>query len=165
MVPSTPTSQAFIQSTTGTLTSPSPLAKGQWGSWGIALPNSSLYPGFNTNEADYNSTNQDVLTKTTWAAVPGKESDDNDKTIIKTTASSKKTDSYPVYYGVRVDNPVSVPADTYAAQVVYTATTNEVPMPNITSINPDQYELGSGNSNAITISATSSLTPTRSGLT
>ena len=96
MVPSTPTSQAFIQSTTGTLTNPSPLDKGQWGSWGIALPNSSLYTGFNTNEADYNSTNQDVLTRTTWAAVPGKESDDSDKTIIKTTASSKKTDSYPV---------------------------------------------------------------------
>ena len=150
MVPSTPTSQAFIQSTTGTLTSPSPLAKGQWGSWGIALPNSSLYPGFNTNEADYNSTNQDVLAKTTWVAVPGKEADDGSKTIIKTTTQSRKTDAYPVYYGVRVDSPVSVPADTYAAQVVYTATTNEVPMPTITSINPNQYELGSGGSNVVT---------------
>ena len=58
MVPSTPTSQAFIQSTTGTLTNPSPLDKGQWGSWGIALPNSSLYSGFNANEADYSSTNR-----------------------------------------------------------------------------------------------------------
>ena len=151
MVPSTPTSQAFIQSTTGTLTSPSPLAKGQWGSWGIALPNSSLYPGFNTNEADYNSTNQDTLAKTTWAAVPGKEADDNTKTIIKTTTQSRKTDAYPVYYGVRVDSPVSVPADTYTAQVVYTATTNEVSMSTITSINPNQYELGSGVSNIVTI--------------
>ena len=158
MTPSATTSQAFIQSTTGTLANPTYLDKGQWGSWGIALPNSSLYTGFNTNEMDYSSTDQDVLHKTTWAAVPGKESDDSDKTIIKTTASSKKTDSYPVYYGVRVDSPVSVPADTYAAQVVYTATTNEVPIPTITSINPNQYELGSGNSNAITISATSSLT-------
>ena len=154
MVPSTPTSQAFIQSTTGTLTSPSPLAKGQWGSWGIALPNSSLYPGFNTNEADYNSTNQDTLAKTTWAAVPGKESDDGDKTIIKTTASSKKTDSYPIYYGVRVDSPVSVPADTYAAQVVYTATTNEVPMPTITSTSSNAYELGSGADSTVTIAGT-----------
>ena len=51
---------------------------------GVALPNSSLYTGFNTNEMDYSSTDQDVLYKTTWAAVPGKESDDNDKTIIKT---------------------------------------------------------------------------------
>ena len=143
MVPSTPTSQAFIQSTTGTLTSPSPLAKGQWGSWGVALPNSSLYPGFNTNEADYNSTNQDTLAKTTWAAVPSKETDDNTKTIIKTTTSSKTTDTYPVYYGVRVDNPVSVPADTYTTEVVYTATTNEVEKPTITSIDPNQYELGS----------------------
>ena len=142
-VSSNPTSQAFIQSTTGTLTNPSPLDKGQWGSWGIALPNSSLYTGFNTNEADYNSTNQDVLTRTTWAAVPGKESDDSDKTIIKTTASSKKTDSYPVYYGVRVDSPVSVPADTYTAQVVYTATTNEVPVPTITNLSQNSYELGS----------------------
>ena len=143
MVPSTPTSQAFIQSTTGTLTSPSPLAKGQWGSWGIALPNSPLYPGFNTNEADYNSTNQDTLAKTTWAAVPGKEADDNTKTIVKTTTSSKKTDTYPVYYGVMVDNPVSVPADTYTTEVVYTATTNEVEKPTITSIDHNQYELGS----------------------
>ena len=116
MTPSATTSQAFIQSTTGTLANPTYLDKGQWGSWGIALPNSSLYPGFNTNEMDYSSTDQDVLHKTTWAAVPGKESDDSDKTIIKTTASSKKTDSYPVYYGVRVDSPVSVPADTYAAK-------------------------------------------------
>ena len=152
MTPTTSTSQAFIQSTTGTLANPTYLDKGQWGSWGIALPNSSLYTGFNTNEADYNSTNQDVLTKTTWAAVPGKESDDSDKTIIKTTASSKKADSYPVYYGVRVDSPVSVPADTYAAQVVYTATTNEVPVPTITNLSKNSYELGSGASSQITIS-------------
>ena len=157
MTPATATSQAFIQSTTGTLTNPSSLDKGQWGSWGIALPNSSLYTGFNTNEADYNSTNQDVLTKTTWAAVPGKESDDSDKTIIKTTASSKKTDSYPVYYGVRVDSPVSVPADTYAAQVVYTATTNEVPIPTITSINPNSYTLDGGASGQVTITGTNLL--------
>ena len=154
MVPSTPTSQAFIQSTTGTLTSPSPLAKGQWGSWGIALPNSSLYPGFNTNEADYNSTNQDTLAKTIWAAVPSKEADDNVKTIIKTTISSKATDTYSVYYGARVDNPASTPADTYAAQVVYTATTNEAPAPSIISLDPSQYELGSGASNQITINGT-----------
>ena len=150
-------SQAFIQSTTGTLANPTYLDKGQWGSWGIALPNSSLYTGFNTNEMDYSSTDQDVLHKTTWAAVPGKESDDSDKTIIKTTASSKKTDSYPVYYGVRVDSPVSVPADTYAAQVVYTATTNEVPMPTMTSIDPNQYELDSGASGQITINGTNLL--------
>ena len=154
MTPTTSTSQAFIQSTTGTLTNPSPLDKGQWGSWGIALPNSSLYSGFNTNEADYNSTNQDVLTRTTWAAVPGREADDGSKTIIKTTTQSKKTDTYPVYYGVRVDSPVSVPADTYTAQVVYTATTNEVPVPKITNLSKDSYELGSGDSSQITISGT-----------
>ena len=154
MTPSATTSQAFIQSTTGTLANPTYLDKGQWGSWGVALPNSSLYTGFNTNEMDYSSTDQDVLHKTTWAAVPGKESDDNDKTIIKTTASSKKTDSYPVYYGVRVDGPVSVPADTYAAQVVYTATTNEVPTPTITSTSSNTYELGSGADSTVTIAGT-----------
>lgn len=146
MTPSATTSQAFIQSTTGTLTNPSSLDKGQWGSWGIALPNSSLYTGFNTNEMDYSSTDQDVLHKTTWAAVPGKEADDGSKTIIKTTTQSRKTDAYPVYYGVRVDSPVSVPADTYTAQVVYTATTNEVPVPTTTNIDPNQYELGSNTS-------------------
>ena len=154
MTPATSTSQAFIQSTTGTLANPSLLDKGQWGSWGIALPNSSLYPGFNTNEADYSSTSQDTLAKTTWAAVPGKEVDDASKTIIKTTTWSKKTDTYPVYYGVRVTNPSSTPADTYTAQVVYTATTNEVPAPSITSISPDSYTLDSGTSGQITISGT-----------
>ena len=154
MTPTTSTSQAFIQSTTGTLTNPSSLDKGQWGSWGIALPNSSLYTGFNTNEADYNSTNQDTLAKTTWAAVPGKEADDGSKTIIKTTTQSRKTDAYPVYYGVRVDSPVSVPADTYTAQVVYTATTNEVPMPTITSTSSNTYELGSGAGGTVTITGT-----------
>ena len=154
MTPSATTSQAFIQSTTGTLANPTYLDKGQWGSWGVALPNSSLYTGFNTNEMDYSSTDQDVLHKTTWAAVPGKESDDSDKTIIKTTASSKKTDTYPIYYGVRVDSPVSVPADTYAAQVVYTATTNEVPMPTITSTSSNTYELGSGADSTVTITGT-----------
>ena len=143
MTPATSTSQAFIQSTAGTLANPSPLDKGQWGSWGIALPNSSLYTGFNTNEADYNSTNQDVLTKTTWAAVPGKEADDGSKTIIKTTTPSRQTDTYSVYYGVRVANPASTPADTYTAEVVYTATTNEVPVPTITNLSKDSYELGS----------------------
>ena len=154
MTPSATTSQAFIQSTTGTLANPTYLDRGQWGSWGVALPNSSLYTGFNTNEMDYSSTDQGVLHKTTWAAVPGKESDDSDKTIIKTTASSKKTDSYPVYYGVRVDSPVSVPADTYAAQVVYTATTNEVPTPAITSTSSNTYELGSGADSTVTIAGT-----------
>ena len=146
MTPSATTSQAFIN--------PSSLDKGQWGSWGIALPNSSLYTGFNTNEADYNSTNQDVLTRTTWAAVPGKEAEDGSKTIIKTTTQSRQTDTYPVYYGVRVDSPVSVPADTYTAQVVYTATTNEVPMPTITSTSSNTYELGSGADSTVTITGT-----------
>ena len=145
MTPTTSTSQAFIQSTTGTLTNPSPIDKGQWGSWGIALPNSSLYTGFNTNEADYNSTNQDTLAKTTWAAVPGKEADDGSKTIIKTTTQSRQTDTYSVYYGVRVDNPVSVPADTYTAQVVYTATTNEVPEPTISNIAPSSITVDNKN--------------------
>ena len=80
--------------------------------------------------------------------------DDGSKTIIKTTTQSKKTDTYPVYYGVRVDSPVSVPADTYTAQVVYTATTNEVPVPKITNLSKDSYELGSGDSSQITISGT-----------
>ena len=154
MLPATSSSNAFIQSTSGALTNPSALDKGQWGSWGIALPNSSLYTGFNTNEADYASTNQDVLSKTTWAAVPSKEAEDSNKTIIKTTTQSKKTDTYPVYYGVRVDSPVSVPADTYTAQVVYTATTNEVPVPTIDTLSKNSYELGSGASGQITISGT-----------
>ena len=38
MTPSATTSQAFIQSTTGTLANPTYLDKGQWGSWGLALP-------------------------------------------------------------------------------------------------------------------------------
>ena len=51
--------------------------------------------------------------------------------------------SRDIYYGVRVDNPNELLAGNYQAEVVYTATTNEVPAPTIDSLNQNSYELGS----------------------
>ena len=59
-----------------------------------------------------------------------------------------------IYYGVRVDHPEQLLAGNYQAEVVYTATTNEVEKPTITNIDPNQYELGSGASGQITINGT-----------
>ena len=55
-----------------------------------------------------------------------------------------------VYYGVRVDHPESTPAGNYTAQVVYSVTA-KLQEPVLTNIEPSTYELGSNESNTITI--------------
>ena len=57
---------------------------------------------------------------------------------------------YDVYYGVRVDHPESTPAGNYTAQVVYSVTA-KLQEPVLTNIEPSTYELGSNESNTITI--------------
>ena len=48
-----------------------------------------------------------------------------------------------VAYAAKVTSPFQMTAGNYQAEVVYTATTNEVEKPTITNIDPNQYELGS----------------------
>ena len=116
-----------IPTTTGNLTTPSKLANN---TWGYVLTNPT---GQETNAI--------------WAGLQPS----THKTAIATTNSlSNQTDNYSVYYGVKVDNPSQLLAGDYQTQVVYTAAVKLPGKPTITSVSPNQYELGSGGSNVVT---------------
>lgn len=108
------------------LTNPTTLANNQWG---VALPGSTLYPNKYSNANDYTSTDQTTLANTKYAAIPGKgSSDSQDSTILtKNSPANQATgDSTTIYYGVKVSP--SIQADTYSAEVTYTATAT-IPTP------------------------------------
>ncbi len=114
------------------LTNPTTLANNQWG---IALPGSTLYPNKYSNANDYTSTDQTTLANTKYAAIPGKgSSDDQDSTILtKNSPANQATgDSTTIYYGVKVSP--SIQADTYSAEVTYTATAIIPPAPELTKL-------------------------------
>ena len=111
-----------IPTTTGNLTTPSKLANN---TWGYVLTNPT---GQETNAI--------------WAGLQPS----THKTAIATTNSlSNQTDNYSVYY-----NPSQLLAGDYQTQVVYTAAVKLPGKPTITSVSPNQYELGSGGSNVVT---------------
>ena len=113
------------------LTNPTTLANNQWG---VALPGSTLYPNKYSNTNDYTSTDQTTLANTKYAAIPGKgSSDDQDSTILtKNSPANQATgDSTTIYYGVKVSP--SIQADTYSAEVTYTATAI-IPTPTLTRL-------------------------------
>ena len=113
------------------LANPTTLANNQWG---IALPGSTLYPNKYSNTNDYTSTDQTTLANTKYAAIPGKgSSDGQDSTILtKNSPANQATgDSTTIYYGVKVSP--SIQADTYSAEVTYTATAT-IPTPTLTKL-------------------------------
>ena len=113
------------------LTNPTTLANNQWG---VALPGSTLYPNKYSNTNDYTSTDQTTLANTKYAAIPGKgSSDDQGSTILtKNSPANQATgDSTTIYYGVKVSP--SIQADTYSAEVTYTATAT-IPTPTLTRL-------------------------------
>ena len=61
------------------------------------------------------------------------------------------TSSTDINYGVKVEHPESIPAGNYVANIVYTATVEQLRQPILTSVTPNTYELGSGADNTITI--------------
>ena len=61
------------------------------------------------------------------------------------------TSSTDINYGVKVEHPESMPAGNYIANIVYTATVEQLRQPVLTSVTPNTYELGSGADNTITI--------------
>ena len=61
------------------------------------------------------------------------------------------TSSTDINYGVKVEHPESMPAGNYIANIVYTATVEQLRRPILTSVTPNTYELGSGADNTITI--------------
>ena len=113
------------------LTNPTTLADNQWG---VALPGSTLYPNKYSNTNDYTSTDQTTLANTKYAAIPGKgSSDGQDSTILtKNSPANQATgDSTTIYYGVKVSPDIQ--ADTYSAEVTYTATAT-IPTPALTKL-------------------------------
>ena len=120
-----------IPTTTGNLSTPSKLDNN---TWGYVLTNPA---GQETNAI--------------WA---GLQPSTNKTSIVTTNSLSNQTDNYPVYYGVKVDNPSELLAGDYQTQVVYTATVKLPGEPTITSVSPNQYELGSNGNSTVTIAGT-----------
>ena len=115
-----------IPATSGNLTTPSQLANN---TWGYTL----------TSPAGHES---DAV----WT---GLQPSTNRTAIATTSALSGQTDTYSVYYGVRVDHPEQLLAGNYQAEVVYTATTNEVPAPSIDNIAPSSITVDSKNTTIV----------------
>ena len=115
-----------VPATSGNLTAHSQLANN---TWGYTL----------TSPAGHES---DAV----WA---GLQPSTNRTAIATTSALSGQTDTYSVYYGVRADNPNELLAGNYQAEVVYTATTNEVLAPSINNIKPSSITVDSKNTTIV----------------
>ena len=111
-----------IPTTTGTITANSKLANN---TWGYALTDPTGH------ESD-----------AVWA---GLQPSTNKTAIATTNSLSGQTDTYSVYYGVRVGHPEQLLAGNYTAEVVYTATANEVPAPSIDNIAPSSITVDNKN--------------------
>ncbi len=91
--------------------------------------------------------------KATYAPVFTKSTieQDNLLSISPSSPSAATGDAFRFYYGVRVDNPSELLAGDYQTEVVYTATVKLRPAPTNLSVQPNTYELGSGESGQVTI--------------
>ena len=101
--------------------------------------------------ADYYYDDEDYFDQVLFASIPPRA---GFTTNVIGTQNQPSQYNHNIYYGVRVDNPNELLAGSYQAEVVYTATTNEVPMPTITSTSSNTYELGSGADSTVTIAGT-----------
>ena len=139
--------------------------------WGVALPGQTKLDCVNSDncsidgtryvpdgheyeylfhfEENYEDTN--LLANALFASIPPQTGFTTN--VVNASREQART-SRDIYYGVRVDNPNELLAGSYQAEVVYTATTNEVPMPTITSTSSNTYELGSGADSTVTIAGT-----------
>ena len=75
----------------------------------------------------------------------------SDPVIFQYDEDAVGTSSTDINYGVKVEHPESMPAGNYVANIVYTATVEQLRQPILTSVAPSTYELGSGADNAIAI--------------
>ena len=90
---------------------------------------------------DYYYDDEDYFDQVLFASIPPRA---GFTTNVISTQNQPSQYNRNIYYGVRVDNPNELLAGNYQAEVVYTATTNEVPVPTIDTLNQNSYELGSG---------------------
>ena len=133
-----------IRSTSATIDDPATLALN---TWGIAIPGMGKY----NNESDYAS----ALTTAKFGAVPTKQ---NGAVVMSSTQATgadhdgTASDDQIIYYGANVEQLFR--AGTYSEEVVYTATVKIPSNPTITSVSPNQYELGSNGNSTVTIEGT-----------
>ncbi len=133
-----------IRSTSATIDDPATLALN---TWGIAIPGMGKY----NNESDYAS----ALTTAKFGAVPTKQ---NGAVVMSSTQATgtnhdgSSSDNQNIYYGANVEQFFR--AGTYSEEVVYTATVKLPSNPTITSVSPNQYELGSNGNSTVTIEGT-----------
>ena len=132
-----------IPSVTGSISAPIVLGANRWG---FAVPKTQtdsaglVSSGFdNTYTAENN--NQSSTSK--WAAVP------TTNTTIKTTSVANPTgNATTVFFGVK--GTTALPSGAYKTSIIYTATTNSVPSPVVTSISPNSGPLTGGGTATIT---------------
>ncbi len=165
---STTTNNHLINPVSGTLASPSTLSSN---TWGMAIPGRDNYsveavytaglPAANggTNGGVENVANQATLRTATFGQIPSKTSA---ATVIESNQASgddhdgSAADMQNIYYGVNTEPTLQ--AGEYSTTITYTATVKLPAAPTNLSVSPNSYELGSGDSNTVTISAGSGLT-------
>ncbi len=166
----TTTNNHLINPVAGTLGSPSVLGSN---TWGMAIPGHSGYSAESvytaglpvasggTNGGVENAANQATLQIATFGQIPTKT---NAEIVLESNQASGPShdgaaaDTQNIYYGANVESTLQ--AGEYSAHITYTATVKLPPAPTNLSVQPNQYELGSGEPNTITISATSGLAST-----
>ena len=118
--------------------------------WGIALPYGTNAQHYSP-EANYLTSDKDTLASTLYSSVAYFSQSPDYLIAQRSDSTIPATETRNIYYGVRVDNPSQLLAGDYQTQVVYTATVKLPSKPTITSVSPNTYELGSGESEQATI--------------
>ena len=155
----TSSNNELIKSTNATIANPSTLSLN---TWGIAIPNDSQYSPYDkyNSQSIYDvgitspndKSTQTTLAKATFGAVPPKLAGETIMSSSQATGTNhdgSSSDNQNIYYGANVDQFFR--AGTYSEEVVYTATVKLPSNPTITSVSPNQYELGSNGNSTVTI--------------
>ena len=125
--------------------------------WGVAMPssnyanqmgrynNADVYEQYVTNPGPIKDTGTYAGISPKLAGIIKVDQDSQDNQIDTMIEQWSKAGAYMqnIYYGAMLDNPASFPAGDYSTSVVYAATVKLPSKPTITSIDPNQYELGS----------------------
>lgn len=164
------TNNHLINPVAGTLGSPSVLGSN---TWGMAIPGHSGYSAESaytaglpvasggTNGGVENAANQATLQTATFGQIPTKT---NAEIVLESNQASGPSydgaaaDTQNIYYGANVEPTLQ--AGEYSAHITYTATVKLPAEPTGLSVQPNTYELGSGDPSTITISAASGLAST-----
>ena len=152
----TSSNNELIKSTTATINNPAILSTN---TWGIAIPGKQGYSNKSTYELGITNPNdqstQSTLAKATFGAVPPKLAGETIMSSSQATGTNHDgtaADNQNIYYGANIDQFFR--AGSYSEEVVYTATVKLPSNPTITSVSPNQYELGSNGNSAVTIEGT-----------